>query len=217
MVARAFVSCILVLSVYGCAVAVDGSEPLGEGSEAVNPTSCATATRDAVVNSSASQASPVSSPATYDNAGCNEGYIVEYDGTVSGVHYGYRLEDPRPGTNDGVRLTFSVPVPKPLHTCDGVLRGGGYLYEKQSNGTWSLVRTAFVDSTTTGGPSSTFCAMAPILFNEVRKGSATTPHIYRFALTLDVLDPSALVGSYPDGQGYGPFTLRGYDVNNPPP
>jgi len=79
------------------------------------------------------------------------------------------------------------------------------------------VRSVFVDSTTLVNFGITGCDMAPILFNEVRKGSASTPHIYRFALTLDVHDPAKFHGSYPNGQGYGPFHMVAYDVNHPSP
>jgi hypothetical protein len=222
MVSRAITACILAFCAYGCTSAVEGgategNEPTGSVAEAINPTSCATASRDVVLNSTVSQVGPFDTPATYDNPGCNEGYIVQYDGTVNGVHYGYRLETPRTGSTDGIEVLFSLPPLKQLHSCDGALRGGGYLYERQSNGTWGLVTTIFVDSTTTSNFGITHCAMTPVLFNQVVKGSASTPHIYKVALTLDVLDPSQFAGDYPDGQGYGPLALIGCDVNHPCP
>jgi hypothetical protein len=71
---------------------------------------CGTAPRDAVLNSSASQSQGAISPMTFDNPGCDDYYIVEFDGSVNGVHYGYRRETPT-STDQGITLLFPNLAP----------------------------------------------------------------------------------------------------------
>ena len=49
---------------------------------------CGAATRDANLNSLASQIEGLTTPATYDNPGCDLRYVIDFDGIISGVHVG---------------------------------------------------------------------------------------------------------------------------------
>lgn len=208
----------LAVTTAGCSDAMTTDEALDTVTEAVNPTSCATAARDWNLNASADQAAGKVTPDTYDNPGCNEGYIVEFDGTVNGEHVGYKLADPRPlpFTVDGIRVIFPQLVPNQISECTDTLRGGGYLYEKLSNGTWQLRETVFAGPYSVSDHGITRqCNLPNVIFRNVQHGTATNPHIYRVAVTMDVLQPSMFVGSHPDGQGYGPILVRAADADHP--
>ncbi len=208
-------ACLVGVSIMGCGGGTDDWEPTAGLEEPINIISCSTAPRDVVLNSTVSQWTGVSSPSSYDNPGCNEGFVVEFDGTVGGVHYGYRLNNPPPLSSQGIRVDFTTPGPKQLATCEGSLKGGAYLYEKTTSGNWQLLSSIFVNPTQLVNHGiTTGCPLEGIVFNQVKKGSAQTPHIYRVAATMDVLDPSQFIGSYPDGQGYGPIFVHACDANN---
>jgi hypothetical protein len=195
----------LAVLLVGCS----GEGGLGEApqidEEAMNTASCATAARDAVVRTTQEQTTGVDSPSVYDNPGCNEGYIVEYDGSVGGVHYGYRAETPRADSTDGIQVRFEPrSTNSPAASCEGAIRAGGYLYEKRATGTWRLAASKFVESRDLGSPGlPPTCIFPVITFASVQKGSAETPHIYRTALTMDILNPNPFSANLPDGQGYG--------------
>src|SRR3954469_15689622 len=114
---------------------------------------CGTAPRDAVLNSSASQSQGAISPMTFDNQGCDDYYIVEFDGTVNGVHYGYRRETPT-STDQGITLSFPSLTPPnstlyPPTICEDSF-ARAFLYEKQSNGTWGYVTSKLVGGLAAG-------------------------------------------------------------------
>lgn len=215
------VVCSWGVLVAGCGAEAGRDELTGTETEAIGITACAAATRDAVLTTNNSQATGIDSPQTFDNPGCNEGYVVEYDGVgLNGFHYGYGLENPRAGSTDGIQVTFTAPPVHSLATCEGAIQAGGYIYEKQSDGTWKFLQRQMVGATTlVNFGRTTGCAIPKITFKNVLKGSLTLPHIYRTALTIDIIDPSQFVpaGSYPDGAGYGTIHQEGCDVNNPCP
>lgn len=202
-----------------CAAPVDATEESIESvDEGINTSSCATAARDANLNGSADQHAGANSPFSYDNPGCNEGYIVELDGTVSGVHVGYKLAEPL-FTNDGIQVSFFPPSPNPLGFCqNGMMLGLAYLYEKV-NGAW-VFRGSVSSETVT--PVFNFgklvaCKLVPKYFNVVHHGTASNPHIYRVAATLDILMPELFQGgpaAFPDGKGYGNVFIRACDADN---
>jgi hypothetical protein len=203
----------LLVFVAGCSGGAELDETVGAWDDAISVASCATAPRDVVLNSAASQEAGVTSPSVYDNPGCNEGFIVEFDGTVGGVHYGYRLDDSRGAPySDGIRLNFEAPPTQQIGTCEESVRAGGYLYEK-INGTFQLSRSIFVTGQTVADHGITrYCDLEGIVFNNVKKGTASSPHIYRVAATIDILDSFVFAGNYPDGQGYGRITVNAVDA-----
>jgi hypothetical protein len=204
-------------------------EPLGSVG------SCSVATRDLRLSPYADQVAGAVSPLAYDNPGCDEGYVVEYDGTTNGVHIGYKLEDPRPNSTDGIQVQFPHYTTVSGKTCAGALQAGGYLYEKVGQ-SWVLREQHLADAFTPaaagsggfgggfggGGPGTgggpgrgVACVFKTMTFTQVKKGTAAAPHVYRTALSVNVLDPNGFVGgAYPDGFGYGPFTQKACDVNN---
>ena len=202
-------ACLSSLLSFGCSGQVP-DEGTSATQEEFDTFSCGTATRDAVVNSTLSQIAGVTTPTTYDNPGCTHGYIVEFDGTVNGVHYGYRPETPRIGFTDGIHVDFPI-----FHTSPGAANNtycvdnyGGIaeLYEKQSNGTW-LFKASYVAHSHNDLTFSQ-CIVDNTVFKQVKKGTASEPHIYRVAVTGTNL-------ALAPNSGWGPIAVHACDVNHP--
>ena len=212
------------LLALGCAASVGcGSAEVGEPEvEAADPLTyvdCATAPRDAVLNSTASQLAGVRSPATFDNPGCDDYWIVEYDGTVNGVHYGYRADTPT-SSAEGITLSFTgLTPPNPSSYSTSICSDSfarAFLYEKQSDGTWQYLSSKlFVGQSqhVAGHPDQLYaCGFATMRFPEVIKGTAANPHIYRIATTEYVLSrDAAYQAAFPDTKGYGPIQTYAQD------
>jgi hypothetical protein len=210
-----------VLVAVGCAATWGcGSEGFEESpttdAEAMTFATCANATRDVVLNSGASQRDGANTPSTYDNAGCDNGYVVEFDGTVNGVHYGYRPNTPQ-NADQGITVSFPLLAVTGTtdHTiCDGAI-GTAYLYEKQSNGTWQVVWSRNESAEVRDIYGIVFgCQIPTMVFSNppVVKGTASSPHIYRVAVSAVVVSRNAdFMRRYPDGVGYGPIHIYGAD------
>jgi hypothetical protein len=206
------------LVVVGCAASLGcGSAELGvpeaEEAEPLTYVDCGTAPRDAVLTGYASQVGGVTSPKTFDNPGCDDYYIVEYDGTVNGVHYGYRAATPT-STAQGITLSFKGLTPPNPSSYSPSICGDSFaqafLYEKQSNGTWQYVTSklfAGQGSHVAGSPGQLYsCGFPTMRFSEVVKGTAAAPHIYRVAATEYVIShDAAYQAAFPDTVGYGPI------------
>jgi len=201
----------------GCSGEVGLGEAPQTDEEAFNTTTCGTAARDAVLRSTQEQTTGKDSPSVYDNPGCDEGYIVEYDGSVGGVHYGYRSETPRPDSTDGIQVRFAPrDTISPIFTCEGAAIANGFLYKKRADGTWRFVEAKVVASRDLASPGLPPVCVFPVMtFASVQKGSAATPHIYRTALTIDILNSRPFGGDLPNGQGYGVIHQQACGANAP--
>ena len=210
------------LVVIGCAASLGcGSAELGgpeveaaaaEAAEPLTYVDCGTAPRDAVLTGYASQVGGVTSPATFDNPGCDDYYIAEYDGTVNGVHYGYRAATPT-STAQGITLSFTGLTPPNPSSYSTTICGDSFaqafLYEKQTNGTWQYVSSKLLagKAMNNGTPGQLYrCYFATMRFSEVIKGTAAAPHIYRVAATEYVIShDAAYQAAFPDTVGFGPI------------
>jgi len=196
----------------GCGSAEPG-EPEAEVQQPTVYIDCSTATRDDGLNGYATQVAGASSPATFDNPGCDDYYIVEYDGTVSGVHYGYRAATPT-NSSQGLSVDFTGLTPpnpnsQPTSTCEDSY-AQGILYEKQSDGTWKYITRKLISGQPqyeSGLPLRLHaCYFATMRFSQVIKGTAAAPHIYRIAMSTYVISHNAAYqAAYPDTVGYGPI------------
>jgi len=201
--------CLSSLCAFGCS-GEGTAEPTDSIDQAFHVFSCANATRDVNLNGTLPQIAGVSTPTTYDNPGCSDGYIVEFDGTVNGVHYGYRPQTTRIGSNDGIHVDFRVFKTSPGAAndtyCVDHYGGQAILYEKQSDGTW-LEKESYVQHSHSNLTFSE-CTIASKIFHNLIKGTASEPHIYRVAVY------GHNIVTAPD-TGWGPVSIYACDVNNP--
>lgn len=205
-----------------CSDDVDGDDLSSVASihAAIARGECGSARYDAVLASIQAQTAGVMSPAVYDNPGCDEGYVVDWDASSKLGEYGYGLEDPNqdPASPDGIVVEFpTFALKSPGAGCSGALQAGGFLYERQA-ARWVLTEEHFADVSQVGAAGSSgapgpYCFPKPIIFKKVKKGTPATPHIYRTAFTINVLDPARFVTDYPDGQGHGTIFQHGCDRN----
>jgi len=220
------VGCVGVLGALSgaCTANVEGFEATDSVTATMSTASCRTAPANVVLNPVADQRAGVDTGPFYDDPGCNEGYVVDFDGTISGVHVGYKLDQPRILTSDGIRVDFVSPrlpfegaAPCPF---DAIV-GHAYLYEKV-NGSWQF-RMEFEQTQVTTVFASHLphhCEVPSATFTNLRHGTQQEPHIYRVAAGLDLIHPEIFLGgagAYPEGTGYGDVRIRACDATSPCP
>jgi hypothetical protein len=209
----AVVGCLLG-GMTGC-----GSEGFSDagpiGSETQQFVDCRNATSDRVLNSKSSQVTPVVTYSGYDNPGCDESYVVDYNGTVNGGQpYGYKLNTPRPGTNDGIRVSFGWFDAATPDQCE-FFYARADLYEKVGNNPWAYKtgRVRFPDG---WSPDEFGCFyLHPVVFADIQRGSEASPRAYRVVVHVDADGAD----HYPDGIGYGQngLWIGAYDDQHPWP
>lgn len=236
MTAWLVIGTVLGLAATGCGA--ESGEPTGVSADSVTlppqdgppPTgqlTCPYATADAVRNASADQATEAFSKATYDNPKCQNMFVVDFDGTINGVHVGYKLATPHAGApTEGIRIeqtSFPVMRPEvPGYSCGDHISMVARLYEKQSpDGKYVFKesRGEVAHGDTEGVTHADVCALPVITFSDIEHGTADNPHIYRVAVSTMVDDGSglsnkAIFSNYPDDLGIGFTRVRGCDATH---